>query len=812
MSLNTFKTTLRFLWKNRLFTVLNILGLSIGISACWIIYSIVSFHFSFDKDIPEKSSVYRVVSHFRNDNQESGNAGVPVPLVNAISSQVPGVKTVIPVWEGWQRARKVTVTGTDGRLTTYDNPEGLVSVNNTFFGLMPFKWLAGSEKDALNAPDKVVLTRSRAQKYFPGIKPEQLLGQTLIYNDTLPVKVSGVVEDAAGPRSINCSEIFALNGKRLVSDKWGSVSSGDGLYLKLDANTAPAKVLAAINTISEKNGAIAMRESHYKRWHELIPLSDLHFATDYSDNIGTRANKMVLYGLVAIAIFLLLLACINYVNLTTAQVPQRAKEIGIRKTLGSSRKNLIRRFMGETAVIVLLSLGVSLFLSGLLMRIFKHLMPEGMELYHNYTGLVLFLALLTLLITFLSGSYPAWLITRIQPVNIMKRSTGGYSGNRSLLLRKNLIVFQFVISQFFIVGAVIVSKQLHYMLNGDFGFNKEAMVLASVPWKVLADPRYKDRQFLMTEELKQLPGVQSAALGEPPMSNSYSSGMFSYIEKGGKEHEVELYRKSMDTGMLRLYHFTLLAGRNTGVSDTTNELLINETAAKAFGFRTPEAAVGAQVTSYGSSMQITGVVKDYHSADYSKKIQATALFNGKNSLYTANIKLQPGHPDQWQQVLKKAEGVWKKYYPDAAFDYHFYDEQIGKMYEAEQDMSQIVNLATLICIIISCLGLLGLSTLTAFQRVKEIGIRKVLGASVLSIVQLLSGDMLKLVALAVLIASPIAWWASHKWLQNYVYRIDIQPWIFVVAGITALAIALLTMSFQAIKAALVKPVKSLRSE
>lgn len=807
----SFNIMLRYLWKNRLFTLLNIVGLAVGISACWVIYSIVSYEFSFDNKIPGSEQVYRVVSRFKFDDKESGNAGVPEPLPDAIKEQMPGVAEVIPVWNRWKTVTGVSTTEA-GTVRRFDTPDDQISTTVAYFNLVPYQWLAGNATQALNGPDQVILTRSRAEKYFPGVQPAAVMGKTIMYNDTIPVIVTGVVADLTFPSSFPWNEIFALSAQELASDNWTGVSSQRALYVRVKPHTDVEKLTAAITHMATAPAKEEMLKYHYERWHKLLPMKEVHFTKEYGENVIHKANKKVLYGLIGIAAFLLILACINYVNLTTAQVPQRSREIGIRRTLGSGRWQLIRPFLLETLAITLLSVGVSFFLARIATTAFSNIMPGGMNLYTNYLGIALFLVVLVIAVTVLAGMYPGWLITRVEAVNMMRGKDAGQTGKRGLVLRKSLIVFQFTVAQLFIVGAVIVGRQLHYLLHADTGFNKDAVVLAYVPWQIRLSPKYEDSHFLVQHEIKQLPGVEAVAMGQAPMNTSFNSDMYQYIDAAGNKKDVLMYFKFADTAMLGLYKIPLLAGRNLAPSDTLKEVVLNETAVKAFGFASPTAAVGQYVMAEENKrVPIVGVVKDFHTAGFHIKIEPTAMLTRKSELSVFNIRLS-GQPEQWQQQLAKIEAIWKKHYPETPFDYKFYDDTVKEMYESEATTGKIVNVATAICIVVSCLGLFGLSTLTAWQRVKEIGIRKVLGASVAGIVQLISFDFIKLVAIAILIASPLAWWAMHHWLQDFAYRVNISIWWLLGAAGIALVIALITMSYQSVRAAVVKPVKSLRSE
>jgi len=536
----------------------------------------------------------------------------------------------------------------------------------------------------------------------------------------------------------------------------------------------------------------------------------MHFDARYNENSVHKANKPVLLGLIGVAIFLLLLAIINFINLSTAQIPQRAKEIGVRKTMGSSRKQLILQFLGETFVICSLAAIISIILTYVFTLSFKEILPEELSRYINYYKLGGFLLLFLFGTSLFAGLYPAWLIAHVNPIQALRSQTELVIGGFRLSLRKALIVFQFTVALLFIIGALIIGQQLRYTLTKDLGFNKDAVLLLNVPWKKVQE----ESKFSFFNELKSLSGIQEIAMGDAPLSGNFNSTNYDYhTQDTTLNKELQLNIKNIDGHYLPLYHMHFVAGRNLLPADTVHEYLINETAVRALGFKTPQEAVGRFIGEQGGqSFPIVGVVKDFHNANFYSPIDPIVLFSKPQNLSTYNIKLNPGQPQQWQATLKKVEGLWKKFYPEESFEYKFYDQNIESLYQQEHQMAKIINLSTTVAILISSLGLLGLVTLTAFQRTKEIGIRKVLGASVAGIVQLLSKDFIKLVVLAILLASPIAWWAMGKWLDNFAYKIEIQWWIFALAGAVAIGIALLTMSVQAIRAARANPVDSLRNE
>lgn len=497
--------------------------------------------------------------------------------------------------------------------------------------------------------------------------------------------------------------------------------------------------------------------------------------------------------------------------MSIAGLPQRAKEIGVRKTLGSSRSRLIGQFLNETFITTILAGVFSFVLSQLGFWLLKDIIPQGVTLFANVWQLILFIIILAIIVTVLAGLYPGWLITKVKAINVFRNTSLRQKNSSGFSLQKVLIAFQFIIALVFITSAIIVGKQLQYVLKSDMGFNKDAVVLADVPWKYSSNKTYAGKQFTLLAEVKNIPGVQNISLGDAPMSNNYSSSQFDYTQDGNEPVSRQVFRKEVDTAYLRLYGMKLIAGRNIYASDTTNEYVINEAAVHAFGFASPQDALGKMIGQQNEKFPIVGVVKDFHQQNFHTTIDPMAFESDKENLSSFNIKLS-NDPSQWQKTLKAIKKKWYQFYPPESFTYKFYDEAIAKMYQQEENLAKLINLATVISIFISCLGLFGIAVLTAFQRTKEIGIRKVLGASVADIVQLLSKEYVMLVIIATLIASPLVWWVMNKWLQKFAYRIVIEWWMFLLAGIVALLLALITVSFQVIKAARMNLVESLKTE
>ncbi|MCY4778087.1 ABC transporter permease [Sphingobacterium sp. UT-1RO-CII-1] len=805
---NHIKLTLRHLWRNRVFTILNIVGLSIGISACWIIFQIVDYEFRFDQKHPDAERIYQFINREEREEKTADFAGISRALPITVKNEIAGVELVVPVYH--KADLKASILNEDKEeIRVFEQPKYQVSVSESYFEMVPYQWIVGNVKTAFSSPKQVVLTKSRAELYFPNTPTEELLGKTIAYNDTSIMSISGVVADLDFPSSFNSQEFFVLTDKDWNNDWWGSFNSDDNLFVKLQENVVKENIINQINTINYGHRKEYI-DKYGKQWYDLIPLADKHFTATFGANHPTTDHS-VLYGLIGIALFILLLACINYINLSTAQLPNRAKEIGIHKTLGSSPSQLMRRFLGETFFITFFAVLLSLIVSSFALKMFADFIPEGMGSFQNYADLAVFLLVLILLITLLSGIYPAWLITRVQTANVLKGQVQNTNGQSRLTLRKGLIIFQFIIAQIFVIAAIIIGQQLHYTVNKNLGFDKEAIVTIDLPAKVLRNPAYVDKKFVLKDELVKNNSIASVALGDRPLDNSgYITSVYNISDTGKVEMKISV--RFADEDLLDLYNFEVLAGTNLTKSDTIREFIVNESAVKAMGFSSPKDAIGVHLEMQRQSYPIVAVVKDFHVYDFKKEIPSTVFVNSKRQLNTVNIKLAASNPKHFQKTIGEIEQIWKSIYPNAAFVYKFYDESIAQLYESEYKMSKLISLATGITILISCLGLFGLATLTSTQRIKEIGIRKVLGASVVGIVQMLSKDFVKLVFIAAVIASPLAWWAMNKWLQDFTYRITIEWWMFVLAGVLALMVTLFTISFQAVRAAIANPVDSLRDE
>ncbi len=808
-------TAFRNFSRNKVFAGINVLGLSIGISAALVIFLIVHYEFSYDAFEKDNTRIYRVVLDANFGGVEGHSAAVPAPMSSAIVREVTGVETTVPVIQ-FQGDAKVSVTRQGMRQPViFKKQPAIVFTNAQYFSLQPHQWIAGSAQSALKNPFTVVLTQSKATQYFPSLSANNIIGKQISYNDDFTATVSGIVQDLNENTSFHAEEFISyatLSQTHLQNDfmmnNWNDWMAYSQLYVKLDKGTSVTATEAQLQALLKKYSKPVESQSSNTIVFRLQPLSDVHFNPNYQ-SVGLRtANKSTLYGLLAVAAFLLLLGCINFINLTTANAAQRAKEIGIRKTMGSSRKQLIFQFLGETFLLTLTASILAFCLTPLLLKLFADFIPPGLSFQPFHQPYVfLFLLLLAVVVSVLSGIYPAFILSGYKPVQVLKtQSFINSSDTRNTWFRKSLTISQFVIAQFFIIATLMVSKQINYSLNSDLGFNKDGIVTFELPRDTVA---VHSKQLLAA--INAIPGVQTASIGYlSPADKGVSFTNVSYAAKPDIKGDIQI--RWGDINYLKVYKLKLLAGRNVAASDTMKEFLINDMYSKILGFKKPQDAIGKYLIFNNKNMPIVGVLQDFH--DQSTRAPISPMVFAGSVGNEFHVRLQPNiaGTDSWKNAISKMQKAYHQIYPDEEFNYQFVDEMVADFYTAEQHTASLLSWATALSILISCLGLLGLVIYTINTRTKEIGIRKILGASVSNIISILSKDFVKLVLIAFIIAAPIAWWASYKWLEDFTYRTQISWWIFLLSGLGMLLLALITLSVQTIKAAIANPVKSLRTE
>jgi ABC-type antimicrobial peptide transport system permease subunit len=812
---NYFITALRTLSRNKLFALINVLGLSVGISAALIIYLIVQYDFSFEKFRKDKDRIYRVVTSMSFSGSPFPNSGVPYPVIDATRKEVRGIETSAAFFTAYAKA---SVPRQGAAPQDFKAQPQLAYIDDRYFEVFPsYQWIAGSPA-TLKEPFHVVLSESTARTYFPGLQPTQVIGKTVIYDDSLTCTVGGILTDIQENTDLVFKEFISLptfkhsSSAGLINTDWGSVSSAIQFFLRLEKNVSPRQIEQQLATLRKKYSGDE-KDTLNKTSQLLQPLTEIHFVSPYDNFSGRQASKPALYSLLLVALFLLALGSINFINLTTAQAAKRAKEIGIRKTLGSSRRRLILQFLSEACLLTLAGALLSLLLLSPLMKLFSDFIPPDLHpnLSHRL-DVYGFLAALILTVSLLSGFYPALVLSRFRPVLVLKNQAyAGTATTRSALLRKSLTVFQFVIAQAFIIGTLVVGSQIHYFLNKDMGFKKEAIVYFYTPFNT---PNPQKKNSLLISLLRRIPGIaQLSFAAEPPASGGINSELMTYSD-GKQEIHADVQLKNADTAYMNIYGLRLLAGHNLSPGpDSPRQLVINRTYARILGFTDLRQVLGRPLNK--NKDLIVGVMEDFHQASLHKAIKPLALATGNiqmnHFIHIALPNTQAGRAG-WKTTLAATEKAYKEVFPGEDFRYSFFDESIAKFYTSEQHISSLLRWATGLTIFISCLGLLGLVIYATHLRTKEIGVRKVLGASVAQIVSLLSKDFVKLVCIAYTIAVPIAWYSTHRWMENFAYRTTISWWVYAAGGLIMLLIALLTLSLQTISAASANPVQSLRSE
>jgi putative ABC transport system permease protein len=819
-----FKIAFRGFWRHKLFTLINIIGLSIGISAFLAIYLIVHYDFTFDKFHKDSDRIYRVVMNMSFQGHKNYTSGGPGPLADAIKSQATGIEEITPVYT--LSPHFVYIDKDKNAQKRFKDPDRITLVDQQYFKIFNYAWLAGSSQHALDAPNLVVLTSQQARLYFPSLSYHEMIDKVVIY-DTLKTTVSGIVETFTENSDFTFHDFIsfstATTNKHLADDlhinNWDRISSASEVFVKLAPGAPLPGVVKQINTIFRKSNPPRAEQKMPAPIVDLAlqPLDDIHFNPDYNIfNFSWPASKTTLYGLLASAIFLLLLACINYVNLTTAQAAQRAKEIGIRKTLGSSRMQLVVQFLGETFFITFFAVCISVLLAPIILKMFADVISPDIHANMLQPDIILFLLILTIVISILSGFYPAVVLSGYKPASVLKNQAQGNSNKtRNAWLRKSLTVSQFVVAQFFIMATILVSQQIYYALHKNLGFKKDAILLINTPWKT---SKASTNQ-VMLNDFRLMPQVALVGLGnDPPSADAFNRTRMTYNDGKKQITTEEIIIKSGDENYIKIYQLKLLAGRNITEADTGKAIIINNTYAKVLGFTNPHEAIGKQLNWFGGrNISIIGVVADFNQRSLHSTIYPSIITSGSpipRPMMTLHVSLKPETVggNEWKTAITNMGKVWKKAYPDDDFDCHFYDDTIARFYDEEQHTSTLLTWATGLSILISCLGLLGLAIYTTNQRTKEIGIRKVFGASVAQIVTLLSTELISLILLAFIIVTPIAWYAVNKWMESFADHVAISWWVFVISGAGMLLTGLFTLSFRTIRAGMANPVKSLRNE
>jgi len=810
---NYFKIAWRNLWKHKLFSTINIISLAIGFSASFVIGLMVYYDLTFDKFHPDSELIYRVTTTFLSPDSESSNPGIPMPYIIEAQNNMSGVDIAC----GIHVANFLKVEDKEND-KVFKNPEYIVYTNENYFKIFNYNWLAGSPEMALNTPNELVLTENRAKKYFPTLTPSEIIGKTLTYNDSIQTTVKGVVANFEERTDLIFEEFLSIKtskktdqGSYILDPQWDNTSSSSQLFIKVSNPLMANAITKQFNALEIEHRSDWEKQYNRSKLFYLQPLSDLHFNVelgifDFSDR---PADKSVMLGLGFIALFLLLLGVINFINLNTAQANQRAKEIGIRKTLGSSKKQLIFQFMGETFLLTLASAIISVILAYWLLNVFSDFTPNGLSFSLFKNPLIIgFAIILLVLVTILSGIYPALVLTQYKPISVLKNQVISQTGKPAL--RRFLTVFQFSIAQVFIISTILVAKQIHFMMNKDMGFKTDAIANVRTPWYNNSE----EKQVRFAQELKKYPEITKIARGgRTPASLGTSTTTVTYIDDNGNEIQTSLQMVRGTKDYIDLYGIELLAGRTT-LNDTIQELVINETYLNVLGFKDPKDAIGKQIKRSDELYPIVGVVKDFNQRSLKDTINPLALVGNWDGAFfgVIHFAFTNSIDSSMSETISKIETAYKQIYPESDFEINFMDETVEQFYNQEKSLSKLLSWAMGLSVLISCLGLLGLVIYTTERRTKEIGIRKILGASLKQLNVLLCKEFLLLVGVAFVIAAPLAYYGLNNWLQDFAFKTNLSWWIFALSGFGMVLIALIIMSARTISTAMKNPVNSLRTE
>jgi len=812
---NYFKTAFRSLTRNRNYTIINIAGLAVGIAVCMMIFIIIQFQTSFDDFHAKKDRIYRVLTeyHYAVAADISYGKDVPFPMPEGLKTTFPQIEQVAPIFASHDD--QLLIPDDNGTtIKTFKEDKGVFFTEPSFFKMFDFPLLAGSY-ESLKEPNNVLLTKEMAEKYFGNGKTA--IGKTI----TLEVggymfehgkeilKVSGILADMPANTDFQLKVVVAygsgFTGSIIAkSTDWEDrTNAGFGCYIMLPPNVSVDNFNQQLRAHSTKVQSSGNTDSHIVQ-----PLSAVHYDTQTGNYNNKTISQELLNVLWLIAAFILLIACVNFINLSTAQAVNRAKEVGVRKVLGSNKSQLKIQFIIETFLIVTLAVALAAVITIIALPYVNQLLE--LSLSFNILSnpvIILFLVTVTIVVTALAGFYPSIVLSRFNPVNALKSKLTANTA-KGISLRRGLVVFQFIIAQALIIGTFIIVQQMSYFMDQPLGFDKDAIV--NVPFRV--DSLRISRLDYLQNKLLQVNGVQAVSFSSnTPIEDGNDTWSTFKFDNAIKEEDFKVITKFADTGYVPAYKLQLVAGRNLQPSKFTQEFLVNESLVKSLGFKKPEDILNKKISIWGDKITcpVVGVLKDFNDRSFRQDLAPLLITTNVTMYSQAGIKLATTNISSTLQSVKT---IWEQAFPNFVYEYKFLDDKVASFYKQENQLSQLYKIFAIIAIFLSCLGLYGLVSFMAVQRVKEVGIRKVLGASVGSVIYLFSKEFIILVAIGFVIASPIAWYFMDKWLQDYVYRINISWWIFLMGGISAIVIALVTVSFQAIKAAIANPVKSLRTE
>ena len=802
---NYIKTAWRSLLHNKSYATLNIVGLAVGIAACLLIFLIIKYETSFDTYHTKRDHIYRVITLQDASDGTEYISGVPFPTAPGLRLDFPQLKQVASILKA--DGTLLSLNDDKTNATKKFKEDDTYYTEPQFFDVFDFKWLAGDKKTALNDPNTVVLTQTEADKFFGDWK--NAIGKTIKLENTINLKVTGILSDPPVNTDfplkviISFASIKVKGGAYYSSiNNWTSINGEQYCFVVLPDNQSATQFNHELDGFVKKH----IPPGTVKEGMQLQALSDIHYNAEIHKYTQGAFSHQLIDAIALIGVFLLVIACVNFINLATAQAVNRSKEVGIRKVLGSNREQLVLQFISETFIITLVAIIIGIAIAFVALPYFNKLLDIQLNTgFLMDPQVIVFIVVLLIAVTFLAGFYPAMVLSGFNPIAALKNKIAA-SNTSGVSLRRGLVVMQFCIAQVLIIGTLVIISQMDYFKNKSLGFAKDAIINVGLPGDSVSLTRINT----LRDELLQQPGVKDVSYSfASPSDNSNIGEDFTY-DNATKPANFEANMKFADAEYFKLYNLQMVAGRPYIKTDTIHEIVVNEMLLKKLGVLNPNAAIGKYIAlEDGKKARIVGVVKDFNVSSLKKQIPPVIMASYKDFYHSINIKVQPA---DMKRTLSSIERTWNSTFPNYVYEYKFLNEKIADFYKIESQLSQLYKIFAGIAIFISCLGLYGLISFMAVQRIKEVGIRKTLGASVSSIVYLFSKEFTVLILVAFAISAPLGWYLMNKWLMTFTYRYSFGPGIFILAIAASVIIAWLTVGYKALKAALANPVKSLRSE
>lgn len=797
---NYLKTAFRNLMRNRSNTFINIAGLAGGVSVCILLFLVIRFEKSYDTFYKDKDRVYRLVSVFHRPDGQSYSAGVPFPVTEALRLDYPQLQEVAGIYE---TDGLITILDGENKNEKFEEERGIFYAEPQFFNIFSLDWLSGSPESSLTEPNSAVLTKEYAEKYFGNW--QDAIGKTFKFENKYIFKVSGVLNNVPANSDFPLKVVFSFSSIRETILKsnledWVSTFSSFNCYLLFPPELTTTQFKTLLNSFVEKYKP----PEYQKDKLDIQPLSDIHYDSRFGNYGHHIFSRELITTLTLIGIFLLIIACVNFINLSTAQAVNRSHEVGVRKVLGSNRLQLAVQFISETFLITFAAVICASVISEVVIKSLNQFLKLNLSInLFNDLQLVGFLLLLTVVVTVLSGLYPAMILSGFKPVSVLKnkmtvKTVGGVT------LRRGLVVIQFVIAQIMIIAMIVVVSQMDYFKNAKLGFNKDSIV--QIPFPNDSVSVYK--LSTLKNRMLQVPGVKSVSLSAfSPIDDSHWNSDFKF-DNSPTTTDFNADLKWADTDYFNTYKIQFIAGESFRESDSVKGFVVNETLIRKLGFDDPNKVLDKLINLWNGQIvaPIVGVVKDFHTSPLRKNINPVIVGSWKDVYSLLNIKVSLSDLSSTMHTIKE---LWESTYPDYFYKYNFLDKKIDSFYNSESRLSVLYSIFAGVAIFISCLGLYGLISFMTIQRTKEVGIRKVLGASAGNIIYLFSKEFTLLIVIAFFLASPLAYYIMQNWLDKFAYRISLGFGIFLLTIAASLLVAWLAVGYRTIRAANTNPVKTL---